>query len=100
MPAGVEKFVSAVKRSRIWSEDDVIDFLQTQSAFSGCGVVCGRPVQDLPPDLVGCLVCLKFRDVGTEPGLVFIISKICIVLSPPFLECISGKSSVVFYPVQ
>ena len=52
MPSGVEQFVSAVKRSRIWSEDDVIDFFQTQSAFSGCGVVCGRPVQDLPLELV------------------------------------------------
>ena len=74
MPAGVEQLVSAVKRGRFWSEDDVVNFLQTQSAFSTDRVMCGCPVHDLPLELVVFVLGFQSVDVGTESGLVFIFS--------------------------
>ena len=48
MPTGVKQLTSAIKRSRVRSKHDVVDFFQTQSALFGDRVECWGPVKDFP----------------------------------------------------
>ena len=86
MPACVVHLVSAIQRSRVRSEHDVVDFFKAKPAFSGDRVVGWRPVKDLPPGLVVLVVLLQAPDVFTEPCIVLAayVSKITLMLVPCF----------------
>ena len=57
------------------------------------------PIKYFPLNVIVFVFLFELRDVGAEPGHVFIFSKIRIVLVPSFLKCISSQSSVMLYPI-
>ena len=48
VPTGVKKLICTIKRSRIRSKHDVLNFLSTKSSLFYNRVECWRPVQDVP----------------------------------------------------
>ena len=86
MPTGVKQLTSAIKRSRVRSKHDVVDFFQTQSALFGDRVECWGPVKDFPLYCVLLSFLFQFQHLMAKCSGFLPSSKVGIMFVPPLFK--------------